>query len=78
MCQYTYLGLKNNCQVILLGQQGYEHDIFVGDTLFSGSIGRTNFPVGDDALMQDSLRRVMDLPRNLRVHCRHGLVTTLE
>ena len=53
-------------------------DIIVGDTLFAGSIGRTDFPLSDPALAVDSLRRLMALPGHLRVHSGHGPVTTLE
>jgi hydroxyacylglutathione hydrolase len=53
-------------------------DVIVGDTLFAGSVGRTDFPLCDAALMQDSLRRLLELPGHLRVHSGHGPVTTLE
>lgn len=53
-------------------------DIIVGDTLFAGSIGRTDFPLSDPKLAVDSLRRLMDLPGQLRVHSGHGPMTTLE
>jgi len=52
-------------------------DIVVGDTLFAGSIGRTDFPLSDPLLAVASLRRLMDLPGHLRVHSGHGPVTTL-
>lgn len=54
-----------------------DEDIFVGDTLFAGSIGRTDFPMSDPAAMVASLRRLMDLPGHLRVHSGHGPVTTI-
>ncbi len=53
-------------------------DILVGDTLFAGSIGRTDFPLSDPQLMVESLRRLFALPGHLRVHSGHGPVTTLE
>lgn len=53
-------------------------DIVVGDTLFAGSIGRTDFPLSDPKLAVESLRRLMDLPGALRVHSGHGPMTTLE
>lgn len=53
-------------------------DIFVGDTLFAGSIGRYDLPLGDAALTQQSLRKLMRLPGELRVHSGHGPVTTLS
>lgn len=55
-----------------------DEDIVVGDTLFAGSIGRTDFPLSDPALMVESLRRLTALPGHLRVHSGHGPVTTLE
>lgn len=54
-----------------------DEDIIVGDTLFSGSIGRTDFPLSDPQVMVESLRRLMALPGHLRVHSGHGPVTTL-
>lgn len=53
-------------------------DIIVGDTLFAGSIGRTDFPLSDPALMVESLRRLTALPGHLRVHSGHGPMTTLD
>lgn len=55
-----------------------DHDIFVGDTLFAGSIGRTDLPMGDPELMQRSLAKLMQLPGHLRVHSGHGPDTTLS
>jgi len=55
-----------------------DEDIVVGDTLFQGSIGRTDFPLSDPQLMVDSLRRLTALPGHLRVHSGHGPMTTLE
>lgn len=55
-----------------------DNDIIVGDTLFAGSIGRTDFPMSDPALAVSSLRRLLELPGHLRVHSGHGPVTTLE
>lgn len=55
-----------------------DKDIFVGDTLFAGSVGRSDLPLGDPALMQQSLHKLMQLPGHLRVHSGHGPVTTLD
>lgn len=54
-----------------------EEDIIVGDTLFAGSVGRTDFPMSDPDLARRSLRRLFDLPPGLRVHSGHGPVTSL-
>ncbi|RME27117.1 MAG: MBL fold metallo-hydrolase [Deltaproteobacteria bacterium] len=53
-------------------------DILVGDTLFAGSIGRTDFPLSNPADMVESLRRLMALPGHLRVWSGHGPMTTLD
>jgi glyoxylase-like metal-dependent hydrolase (beta-lactamase superfamily II) len=62
------------------GQGCYADDehIFVGDTLFAGSIGRTDFPLSDPAKMVESLRRLCDLPGHLVVHSGHGPDTTID
>jgi hydroxyacylglutathione hydrolase len=60
--------------------QGCYHDdadILVGDTVFAGSVGRTDFPMSDPDLARRSLRRLFELPGELRVHSGHGPVTTL-
>ena len=54
-----------------------ENDIIVGDTLFAGSIGRTDFPMSDPQEMVKSLRRLLKLPEHMRVHSGHGPMTTL-
>jgi hydroxyacylglutathione hydrolase len=47
--------------------------LFAGDTLFSGSVGRTDLPGGDTAtLMRSLLDRLMALPDQTIVHCGHG------
>lgn len=52
--------------------------IIVGDTLFAGSIGRTDFPLSDPAKAVDSLRRLCQLPGHLIVHSGHGPDTTID
>lgn len=62
------------------GQGCYYTDshIFVGDTLFAGSVGRTDFPMSDPRLAEASLRRLLELPGELIVCSGHGPTTTLE
>lgn len=55
-----------------------DDDVIVGDTLFMGSVGRTDFPMSDPALAVESLRRLLALPGHLWVHSGHGPVTTLD
>lgn len=53
-------------------------ELFVGDTLFAGSIGRTDLPGGDLTTLLDSIRTVLfKFPDDSRVHSGHGPVTTI-
>jgi glyoxylase-like metal-dependent hydrolase (beta-lactamase superfamily II) len=53
-------------------------DLFVGDTLFAGSIGRTDLPGGNYATLLDSIRRVLfSFGDAARVHPGHGPSTTI-
>ena len=49
-----------------------------GDTLFASSIGRSDLPGGDTAVLYDSLRYLMRLPPATRVYPGHGPQTTIE
>lgn len=53
--------------------------LIAGDTLFAGSIGRTDLPGGDmEALMNSIFDRLIDpLPAATAVHCGHGPDTSL-
>ncbi len=52
--------------------------MFSGDLLFAGSIGRTDLPGGDPAVMMDSLARVcLTLPDETAVLPGHGPQTTI-
>ena len=48
-----------------------------GDTLFAGSVGRTDLPGGDMATLMDSLRKLTDLPDDTLVIPGHGRHTTI-
>lgn len=51
---------------------------FVGDALFRGSIGRTDFPGGDHALLLRSIReQIYTLPSATKVFPGHGPATTV-
>jgi glyoxylase-like metal-dependent hydrolase (beta-lactamase superfamily II) len=51
--------------------------VITGDTLFSGSVGRTDFPGGDIGQMKESFRRLMGLPDDTAVLSGHGPATTI-
>ena len=62
-----------------VGRQGeVGNDLFVGDTLFAGSIGRTDLPGGDHATLIRSIRTVLfAFGDAARVHPGHGPSTTI-
>lgn len=51
--------------------------LFTGDTLFDGSVGRTDFPTGDPTALSLSLGRLAAIPDDLCVLPGHGAATTL-
>lgn len=52
--------------------------VFVGDVLFSGSIGRTDLPKGDYAtLIQSIQHKLLSLPNETVVYSGHGPTTTI-
>jgi len=52
--------------------------LFSGDTLFSGSVGRTDLPGGDGAAIKTSIARLAALPPETQVHPGHGPQTTIS
>jgi len=52
--------------------------LFVGDTLFAGSIGRTDLPGADHATLLDSIRTVLfAFGDDAKVYPGHGNPTTI-
>jgi hydroxyacylglutathione hydrolase len=65
-----------------IGRTGHDslasHELFVGDTLFAGSIGRTDLPGGDYATLLLSIRTVLfGFGDDAIVHPGHGPDTTI-
>jgi len=59
--------------ISLLGRK----EVFTGDTLFAGSIGRTDFPDSSEREMRLSLKKLVALPTDLKVYPGHGPPTTI-
>lgn len=52
--------------------------LFSGDTLFAGSIGRTDLPGGDEETLLSSIRdKIMTLPEDVPVYPGHGPSSTV-
>lgn len=55
-----------------------EKEVFSGDTLFAGSIGRMDFPESSELEMRLSLRELANLPGHFVVYPGHGPTTTIS
>ena len=56
-----------------------EDHVFVGDTLFRGSVGRTDLPGGDWKTLEKSLIKLMEIvPMDYNIHSGHGPDTTMN
>lgn len=56
----------------------FEKEVFVGDTLFAGSIGRTDFPGGSMPILMESIKtKLMALSDETLVYCGHMGSTTI-
>jgi glyoxylase-like metal-dependent hydrolase (beta-lactamase superfamily II) len=54
-----------------------DKEVFTGDTLFAGSIGRTDFSESSEDDMKRSLKKLADLPNDFVVYPGHGPATTI-
>lgn len=58
--------------------ESQEGVVFAGDALFAGSIGRSDFPGGDEYQLLDSIgRKLLTLPDTTAVYPGHGMRTTI-
>jgi hydroxyacylglutathione hydrolase len=65
------------CLLVFDPVTGTRH-LFSGDTLFAGSVGRSDFPRGDSrALVRSLAAKLVQLPRDTLVHPGHGPDTTV-
>jgi glyoxylase-like metal-dependent hydrolase (beta-lactamase superfamily II) len=56
----------------------FEKKVIAGDTLFRGSVGRTDLPGGDSRTIADSIRgKLYALPEDTTVFPGHGDATTI-
>ncbi len=54
-----------------------ERALLTGDTLFAGSVGRTDLPGGNAQQLTASLRRLLELPPETLIYPGHGRQSTL-
>lgn len=51
--------------------------VITGDTIFAGSVGRTDFPGGSTEKLRESFKRLLGLPDDTKVYAGHGPETTI-
>ncbi|GAB6045367.1 MBL fold metallo-hydrolase [Caminibacter profundus] len=54
------------------------NEMFSGDFIFDGSIGRVDFPYSDPKKMKESIKRFLQIPYDKRVLPGHGASTTVK
>jgi len=52
--------------------------IFTGDTIFAGSVGRTDFYGGSLEELKSSFKKILSLPQHTKIFPGHGPETTVE
>ena len=67
---------KGSCCYLITEKEGGRY-LFTGDTLFNGSIGRTDFPTGDIAQMRASLKKLAALD-DMPVYAGHNEPTSID
>ena len=54
-----------------------EEMLFTGDTVFRGSVGRTDMPGGSSKMLVESVRRIAKLDPELKIYPGHGPASTI-
>lgn len=54
-----------------------ENNLFTGDTLLKGEIGRIDLPGGDESELNSSLKALAELPENINIYPGHGKPSTI-
>jgi len=55
-----------------------DNNLFAGDFIFNGSIGRCDFPNSDPLLMIESIDKILSWDRDITIYPGHGPSTTLN
>lgn len=75
--QWTVIGTPGHTPGGICVHIPSEKVLFTGDTLFAGSVGRTDFPGGNSRVLTASLRKLVTLPNDTVVCPGHGPTTTI-
>jgi glyoxylase-like metal-dependent hydrolase (beta-lactamase superfamily II) len=69
---HLFAGHTPGCSIIEI-----EDCLFSGDFIFSGSIGRVDFPYSNPEDMKNSLNRILNWEKDFKVYTGHGESTSL-
>ena len=70
---HHFAGHTPGCSVIEIG-----NNLFSGDFIFNGSIGRVDFPYSNPNDMINSINKVLTWEQEFTIYCGHGDKTTLN
>lgn len=70
-------GHTRGSSCFIVEEPGEAPVLLSGDTLFAGSVGRSDLPGGDEKTLFDSLEKFGDLPDDMKVFPGHGPATTI-
>ena len=77
--EFTVIGTPGHTQGSCCYYFEEDNILISGDTLFEGSVGRTDLPTGSDRVLLASLKnKLMILPGEVKVFPGHGGSTTIE
>lgn len=52
--------------------------MFVGDFVFKGTIGRTDLPTGNEVEMENSINKIKQFNKEIKLYPGHGDITTID
>lgn len=70
-------GHTRGSSCFIVEEHGEPSILLSGDTLFAGSVGRSDLPGGDEKILRASLVKLRDLPDGMKVFPGHGPATTI-
>lgn len=70
---FHFPGHTPGCSAILIG-----NDLFSGDFVFKGSIGRVDFPYSNPNDMKDSIEKFLEVEENWTIYPGHGEPTNVQ
>lgn len=74
---HFFAGHTPGCSAIEISENG-QSNLFSGDFIFNGGVGRTDFPYSSSADMIQSIEKILQWERDIDIYPGHGPSTTLS